>query len=109
MLLGPIESLRGRVRLIIMLAVRKDGKLVKINSPPICFGWQVHESVFNGIGYRMEPHDLFHSWLIASHAIRALSDQFLDELCPRSFVLDQDVRWPKPIGLTPHRSFQIRI
>src|ERR1700730_9357731 len=95
MLLGPIEGLRGGVCLIVMPTVRKDGKFVKIDSPPMGFGWQVHEPVFDGVGHRMQPHDLFHSWLIAGHAARALSNQLLDELCPGSLVLDQDVGWPK--------------
>jgi hypothetical protein len=43
-------------------------------------GWQVHESVFDGNGHRMELHDFRHGWLIVSDTVNSLSDQFLDEV-----------------------------
>jgi hypothetical protein len=71
---------------------------------PIGFGWQVHESVFDHVGHRTKPHDFLNSWHIAGHAVSALSDQFLNELCAGSFVFDRSVRWLKLVSVTPHRN-----
>jgi hypothetical protein len=74
MLLGPIESLRGGVRLIIMLAVREHGKFVEVSIHPARFGGQVHESIFDHAGHRMELHDLVHPRLITGHPVSTCSD-----------------------------------
>jgi len=89
----PIEELRGRVDLVVMLAVGKDGKFVEIFGEPWRGFGDVDKTILDHAGLRVHAHRLLAGRLAARDAVAAVRDQVLDQLCSRGLVLDQyDIR-----------------
>src|ERR1700746_464800 len=55
----PIEELRGRVGLVVMLAVEKDGKFVEIFGEPWRGFRDVDKTILDHAGLRVHAHRLF--------------------------------------------------
>jgi hypothetical protein len=54
----PIEKLRGRIDLIVVLAFRENHHLVEVFGEPRGGFREVNEAILDQPGLRMQPHDL---------------------------------------------------
>ena len=88
-LLEPVQELRGRIGLVVVLAVGEDGQLVEVFGEPRCGLGDVDKAVLDHRGLRVQAHDLVAGRLVARDAMAALGDQLLDQLGARGLVLDQ--------------------
>src|ERR1700730_176986 len=80
---NPVESLRSRVDLIVMFAVREDSQFVTKRCKPIRLLWKVEKSVLDGAADRMHAHHLVQFRLVAGDSMQPLADELLDELRSR--------------------------
>jgi hypothetical protein len=87
--LDPVESLRGRVHLIVVFGVRKGRKLVHVVSKTRRLAGHIDEAIFDGCGLRVQTHLLVALRNIALDGVQAFADQLLDELGAGRPVLDQ--------------------
>src|SRR6516162_11054154 len=107
--LEPIEKLRGRIDLVVVLAFWEDNHLMEVLGEPRRVFGNTDEAVLDHRGLRMHAHDLVGGRLVPRHTIAAILDQLLYQLGARSLVLDQhDIR-SKPALLLAHGAFERRI
>src|SRR6516162_4225121 len=89
-----------------MLAVGEDGHLVEVFGEPGRRLGYVHEAVLDRRGLRVQSHDLVHCGLVAGDTVIPVDDQFLDQLGPRSLVLDQYLGSTVQALLLAHRALE---
>jgi hypothetical protein len=87
--LEPVEELRRRIDLVIMLAVGEHSHLMQVFGEPRRRLGDVNKAVLDHRGLRVQAHDLVACRLIACDAVAAIGDQLLDQLGTRGLVLDQ--------------------
>src|SRR6516165_2315755 len=107
--LDPIEKLRGRIDLVVVLAFWEDDHLMEVLGEPRRVFGNTDEAVLDHRGLRMHAHDLVGGRLVPRHTIAAILDQLLYQLCAGSLVLDQhDIR-SKQALLLAHGAFECGI
>ena len=109
LLLEPIQRLRRRICLIVILALGKRSQFVQILLQPWGVVWNVNKTVFDRARDGMHPHDLVHSRFVLLDRVHTLTDQFLDQLRSRCLVFDQDCVGAKRLCLLLHGSLQFWI
>src|SRR6202043_2867330 len=87
-LLVPVQELRGRIYLIVVLAFRKHRHLVEVFGEPRRRLRNMDKAVIDYSGLRIKAHDLVGGRLVAGDAMAAVGDQLLDQLGARGLVLD---------------------
>src|SRR6516162_6812688 len=73
--LEPIEKLRGRIDLVVVLAFWEDDHLMEILGEPGRFLRNTDKAVLDHRGLRMHAHDLVDGRLIPRRTITAILDQ----------------------------------
>jgi hypothetical protein len=105
----PGEGLRGGIHLIIVLSIRKCCQLLKKGCEPWCFLRQIHETIFNGGGLRVQPHNFVALGRVTGDGVHTLDLELLNELRSGCAVLDQHDRGAIRLPLLAHRTFEFRI
>src|SRR6516162_7175367 len=104
--LEPIEKLRGRIDLVVVLAFWEDNHLMEVLGEPRRVFGNTDEAVLDDRGLRMHAHDLVGGRLVPRHTITAILDQLLDQLSARGLVLDQHDTRSKQALLLAHGAFE---
>src|SRR5438270_8610900 len=105
----PVEELRDRIGLIIVLAFWKHRHLVEVFGEPGSGLGDADKAVLDQRGLRVQTHDLIGGRLVAGDTVAALGDQLLYQLGAGGLVLDQhDIRVEQAL-LRAHRAFERRI
>src|SRR5271168_242580 len=107
--LEPVEKLRSRIGLIVMLAVWEDRHLVEVFGEPRRGLGDVDKAVLDHCGLSVHAHRLVAGRLVARHAVAALDDELLDQLGARGLVLDQHDTRIEQVLLLAHRALERRI
>ena len=85
---APVEKLRGRVCLVVMLAVGEHGQLVEVFGEPRSVLGEMDKAVLDHRGLCVQTHGFVEGRLIPGGGIAALGDQLLDQLRAGRLVLD---------------------
>src|SRR3984893_7624573 len=108
-LLEPVEKLRGRVRLVVVLAVGEHRQFVEIFGEPRSVLRDSDKTVLDQRRLRVQTHDLVGRRLVAGDAMAAIGDQLVDYLRAGGLVFDQhDLRIEQAL-LLAHRALERRI
>ena len=85
-----MESLRGRVDLVVVLRTGKARELVEIIGKPWCAARHQHAAILEHRGLSIQPHDLIGAGrrLVGRDAEHVIILQILDQLRSGRFVLD---------------------
>src|SRR5712671_4195315 len=108
-LLVPVQELRGRIDLVVVLAFRKHRHLVEVFGEPRRRLRNMDKAVLDYSGLRIKTHDLVGGRLVAGENMAAVGDQLLDQLGARGLVLDQHLVRTEQAQLLPHGALECRI
>ena len=105
----PVQELRGRIGLVVMLAVWEDRQLVEVFGEPRRGLGDVDKAALEDRGLRMQTHGLVAGRLVPRGAMAAVGDQLLDQLSARGLVLDQYNARTEQALLLAHGALERRI
>ena len=88
----PVQELRCRVDLVVVLAAREDRHLVEVFGKPGRRLGKVHKAVVDGRRLGVQTHDLVALRPVAGDAMAVIDDQLLDQLSARGLVFNQHHR-----------------
>src|SRR6202040_4363734 len=104
--LVPVQELRGRIYLVVVLAFRKHRHLVEVFGEPRRCLRNMDKAVLDYSGLRIKTHDLVGGRLVAGDAMAAVGDQLLYQLGARGLVLDQHLVRTEQAQLLPHGALE---